>query len=225
MDPIEYLRAVILSTVARDLPKQFWSDIREGAQRLYADSYHQVRADPTLVENQRIDVLLQLRHFRMENLLKTVAEKHGVPCSPNILERNGRHYVYATRGAIGMTQSYVPTIGAMPKPAKYLQRHAALNAIPHSPQLMLGDVPPEVFLGKDFFGLLAHNPVGKRFTERDQTLSMIQFCVPVEDHSEWAAEITITEILATYEAVAPTAKPDRAPAWKKGRDEEKKGEE
>ncbi len=160
----------------------------------------------------------------MEHLLKATAEKYGVPCSPNVLERNGRYYVYATSGAVGMTQSYVQTIGAMPKPAKYLERHAALNAIPRSPQLMLGDVPPEVFLGKDFFGLLTHNPVGKRFTEQDQSLGMIQFCVPVEDHSQWAAELAIEEILTAYEIEAPIAKPDRALPWK-DRGEEKKEED
>jgi hypothetical protein len=221
MDPLERLRAVILSTVARDLPKGFWADIREGARRTYADVFQQVRSEPALLENQRIDLLYQLRHCRMEYLLMATAEKYGVACSPNVLEKNGRYYVYASNGAVGMTQSYVQTIGAMPKPAKYLERHAAMNAIPRSPQLMLGDVPPEVFLGRDFYGLLAHNPLGKRFTEADQHLGMMQFCVPVQDYSQWAAELTIAEILGAYESDAPSAKPDRALPWK-DRGEEKK---
>jgi hypothetical protein len=160
----------------------------------------------------------------MEFLLKALAEKHAIPCSPNVVEKNGRYYVYAAKGAIGMTQSYVPTIGAMPKPAKYLDRLAAMNAISRAPQLLLGDEPPEVFVGKDFFGLLTHNPVGKRFTEQDQTLGMIQFCVPVLDNSEWAAQLSITEILLAYEVEAPSEKPDRALRWRR-RDEEEKGEE
>lgn len=221
MDPIERLRAIILSTIVRDTPQGFWADIREGAKRNYADVFHQVRAEPNLVENQRIDLLYQFRHCRMEFLLKAAAEKYEIPCSPTVLEKNGRYYVYATKGAIGMTQSYVQTIGAMPKPAKYLERLAAMNAIPRSPRLLLGDEPPEVFVGKDFFGLLAHNPVGKRFSEQDQGLGMIQFCVPVQDHSEWAAELAISEILLAYEVEAPSEKPDRRLPWRRREVEEK----
>lgn len=222
MDTLDQLRAVILSTIVRDTPRDFWSDIRDRAKLTYPDVFHQVRAEPNLVDNQRIDLLYQLRHCRMEFLLKSLAEKHAVPCSPNVVEKNRRYYVYAVSGAIGMTQSYVPTIGAMPKPAKYLDRLAAMNAISRTPQLSLGDEPPEVFVGKDFFGLLAHNPVGKRFTEQDQALGMIQFCVPMQDNSEWAAQLSIAEILLAYEAQAPSEKPDRALRWR-GRDKKEKG--
>ena len=224
MDPIERMRAIILSTVVRDVPRGFWSDLREGARRTYGDVFQQVLSEPLLVENQRIDLLYQLRHCRMEHLLLSLAARHEIACSPNLLVENSRYYVYASRGSVGMTQSYVPGIGAMPKPAKYLRRHAELNAITRSPQLGMLDDAPELFLGKDFFGLIAHNPVGKRFAEADQRLGMVQFCIPVQDHSAWAAELTVQELLDAYDSAAPEAKPDRALPWKDRTQEETKDE-
>src|SRR3546814_4478945 len=67
------------------------------------------------------------------------------------------------------------SIGAMPKPARFRERLAAINDIMRSPRLDLGDEPREVLLGKRFYGLLAHNPAGKRFVESDRRLGMIQF--------------------------------------------------
>jgi hypothetical protein len=118
----------------------------------------------------------------------------------------------------------VQAIGAMPKPAKYREQLAAMSAIPKAPRFDFGDEPQEVLLGKDFYGLLAHNPVGKRFTEHDQRLGMIQFCIPVDDCTEWAVELTVEEILSAYESAAPGKKPDRSLPWKRGKkDTDKEG--
>jgi hypothetical protein len=129
---------------------------------------------------------------------------------------NNRHYVYVANGSLGLTQSYVPTIGAMPKVAKFREVHAAINAISRQTRLDLGDEPKEVLIGKEFYGVLAHNPVSKRFTDHDQRLGMIQFCVPVNDCSGWAVQLTIEEILAAYDSMSRTEKkPDRRLRWKK----------
>src|SRR3546814_3527725 len=76
--------------------------------------------------------------------------EHGIPCSATILAENNRHYVYSTKGDIALTQVYVPAIGAMPKPARFRERLAAINDIMRSPRLDLGVEPPEVFLGQSF---------------------------------------------------------------------------
>jgi hypothetical protein len=102
----------------------------------------------------------------------------------------------------------------MPKPARYRERHAALNEIVTAPRLDLGDEPPEVLLGKDFYGLLAHNPAGKRFAADEQRLGMIQFCVPDREMQVWAAQLAIDEIISAYDSIAPTQKADRALPWK-----------
>src|SRR3546814_7516787 len=78
----------------------------------------------------------------------------------------------------------------MPKPARFRERLAAINDIMRSPRLDLGDEPREVLLGKRFYGLLAHNPAGKRFVESDQRLGMIQFCLPMKDCSDRSEEHT-----------------------------------
>ncbi|MCH8097939.1 MAG: hypothetical protein IID53_12760 [Proteobacteria bacterium] len=110
----------------------------------------------------------------------------------------------------------------MPKPARFRERHAAMSNIPKFPRLDLGDEPPEVLLGKDFYGLLAHNPVGKRFTEHEQRLGMMQFCIPVNDCSGWAVELAIEEIVSAYQVAAPAEKVDRRLPWKKRGEEEGK---
>jgi hypothetical protein len=199
MDGLDRLRAVILSTIVRDIPKGFWEDGRTGSRQTYLDAYHEVAHYPALVAEQRLDKLYQDRHFRMEHLLLVLAQKHGLSVSPTILVENNRHYVYVTHGAIALTQAYVPAIGDMPKAAKFRERHAAMNNISQQARLALGDEPMEVLLGKDFYGLLIHNPVGKRFTEVEQRLGMIQFCVPYPGCTTWALQLTIEEIIAGYD--------------------------
>ena len=223
MDVLKRVRGTIISTIIRDIPGKFWEDARAGTRRVYADSFEQIRADPNVVKEQRIDKLYQDRHFYMESLLQKLAHVHGLECSSTILIENGRSYVYATKGAVGLTQAYVPSIGTMPKPARFRERHAALNSIPKAPRLELGDEPREVMLGKDCYGVLVHNPAGKRFSDQDQRLGMIQFCVPYCDCSGWAIELSIEEILYAYDAVALVKKKDRRLPWKK--DAKQKGDQ
>lgn len=223
MDWQSRLRNIILSTIVRDFPLKFWEDARMRGRQTYLDVFSQVRHDRNLVEEQRLDKLYQDRYFHMERLLAVLANEHGLAQTSTLLAENNRHYVYATKGSIGLTQAYVPTIGGMPKPARYRERLAALNDIPKSPRFDFGDEPPEVLLGKDFYGLLVHNPAGKRFTEQDQRLGMMQFCVPVNDCSEWAVELAIEEITAAYAIESATETVDRRLPWKK-RGEEEEGE-
>lgn len=214
MDWLERLRAKILNTLVRDLPQGFWEDARARTRQTYLDVFHEIDANPNLVLEQRLDKLYQDRHFRMEKLLTILAADHGLACSPTLLVENNRSYVYATQGAIGITQTYVPAIGDMPKPAKFRERLAAMNGIAEMPRLDFGDEPKEALRIKDFYGLLAHNPVGKRFTEEDQRLGMIQFCVPVNDCSGWALQLTVQEIIATYDAKKDRKSQDRRLPWK-----------
>lgn len=215
MEMHEHLNAIVLSTIVRDFPRGFWDDVRTAMRQSYLDVYHQIAADPTVLKEQRLDKLYQDRHFRMEHQLAKVAEKHELPCTPTLLHSNNRHFMYVTKGSIGMTQTYVQAIGAMPKPARFRTHLAAMNDIARTPSLDLGIEPREALLGKEFYGLIVHNPVGHRFTEDEQRLGMIQFCVPVKDFSEWALEMTIEEILAVYGSAVPSEKVVRSLPWKK----------
>lgn len=210
MDSENQLRAVILSTIVHDIPRKFWEDARTRMKQSYMDMYHQVDADPSVVQVQKLDKLYQDRHFRMEYVLTTLAKDHGFTCSSTLLKENNRAYVYAAKGAIGLTQAYVSSIEAMPKPAKFRERLAELNNIPNTPRFDLGDEPKEIMLGKDFYGLIIHNPAGKRFTEEHQKLGALQFCIPTAECKGWAVQLTMEEILAEY----PVTKTDRKPEWK-----------
>ena len=221
MDDAERLKATIVSTFIRDTPKQFWIDLRAAARQAYPECYFRVHTDPNMVHQQRIDCLRQIRHYRMEALISALADRHGMVQSSTMLAENGQHYVYVTGGDVGLTQSYVPAIGDLPKPARYFERLASMNRIP---RLDLGDEPPEVLIGKSFYGLIAHNPVGRRFTEDDQKLGMLQLCVPRGDAKSWAIELAIEDLTAAY----PVAKPSRvmkpSPIWKdRSKDEKKQG--
>jgi len=217
MDGFSRLRHAILSMIVRDLPLGFWEDARTRAMQTYLDIFHEIKSDPNALDEQRLDKLYQDRHFRMERLLADLAKKHGLACSPTILDENNRRYVYVTKGSFGLTQTYVQAIGGMPHPARFRERLAAMNGIPDEPRLDFGDEPREVLLEKEFYGLLAHNPVGKRFIENDQKLGMIQFCVPSPGCTRWALQLTIQEIISAYEVAKPEQKPERRLAWKKGR--------
>lgn len=219
MDDAERLKSMIVSTFVRDTPKQFWMDLRGGVRQSYADSFFKIKNDPNILKEQRIDCLRQLRHFHMESLVSSLAERHGLVRSLTKLEDNGQHYVYVTGGDVGLTQSYVPAIGELPKPARYREWLASMNDIP---RFDLGDEPPEVLIGKSYYGLIAHNPVGTRFHEDEQKLGMVQLCVPHKELKSWALELAIEDLTAAY----PTSKPDRSskpsPVWKHRKSDDKK---
>lgn len=219
MSGYERLKATIISTIVRDTPKQFWLDVRGMTRQAYADAFSQIDADPNIVSEQKIDLLRQYRHFRMEHVLSALAARHGIAKSHTLLAENGQHYVYATRGDIGMTQSYVPAIGELPKAARYREQLASANEVP---RLDLGDEPPEVLIGKSYYGLIAHNPIGQRFDLDSQKLGMIQFCVPTKDGKVWAVELTIEELVAAYPVEKTEEAIERRPVWKSRR--KKKGE-
>jgi hypothetical protein len=214
MDAYSRLREVIKATIARDCPQEFWREARERAKVAYRDEFHEVANNPNVVKEQRLDRLHQQRHFRMERELMALAEKFGLDHSTTWLECNGRCYVYVASGAIGLTQAYVPYMGAMPNPRRYRERLASRNEIP---RLDLGDEPEGVILAKEFYGVLAHNPMdGKVFGEEGQRLAMLQLCVPTGDGKAWGAELAIEEILSAYPETRPLeAKPERKPVWKK----------
>lgn len=220
MSGYERLKATIVTTIVRDLPKQFWIDLRGMTRQAYADVFTQIDADPNIVPEQRIDRLRQDRHFRMEHVLSTLADRHGIARSHTLLAENSQHFVYATCGDIGMTQTYVRAIGDLPKAARYWQRLAEACDLP---RLDLGDEPAEVLIGKSYYGLIAHNPIGHRFDPEEQKLGMIQFCVPSRDGKAWALELALEELTAAYPVEKPDVAPERKPKWK-GRDkDEKKG--
>jgi hypothetical protein len=214
MDDREALKRKMLAQIVNNIPKAFWEDARARTKQAYMDIFHQVKADPNLLDGQRPDKLHQDRHFRMEHVLAMLAKDHGFVSSATYLVENNRCYMYATRGAFGITQSYVPTIGALPQPAKFRARLAVVNDIDRTPRLDLGDEPSEIIVSKNYYGLLTHNPIGRRFIEKEQFLGMLEFCIPNKNFNDWVLQMPIEEIVSEY-TTTMQKKSERKPAWKK----------
>jgi len=193
-------KAKVLEMLVDQSPRNFWSEFGTLLRQTYMDTFEQVAHEAMILPEQKIDYLLQLRHFRVESLLHTVAQRHGLPSTATLLVANHRSYVMAGAGSIAFTQAYIPTISEMPKPARFREKHSSMNEISRGGRLALGDQPVELLDGKAFYGIICHNPVGRRFEKEMQTLGMLQFCVPEDGCKDWLAEATFQEIVAAYGA-------------------------
>jgi hypothetical protein len=212
MDGHQQLRDAAISKIVRDVPAEFWTDLRALAILIYADVYASVAADTGILADQKMDDLLQRRHFRMEKLLIDLAVKYGLSHSMSLIVQNNRRHAYVFKGDVAMTQSYVQTIGSLPQPAKFRERLANSMDLP---RLDLGDEPKGAFIMPNLYGLVTHNPIGRRFNAEEQKLGMIQFCLPASDCKAWAVEFAIAEILDAYPAVPKKDTPKRSLPWKK----------
>jgi hypothetical protein len=162
-----------------------------------------------VLPEQKIDDLLQRRHFKMEKLIVDLANRHGLSHSLSVILQNNRRHAYVFKGDVAMTQSYVQAIGMMPQPAKFRERLAGSMGLPR--------------LMPNLYGLIAHNPIGRRFRADEQKLGMIQFCLPSADCRSWAIEFTVTEILDAYPSAPKKDVPKRSMPWKKPKGDESTG--
>jgi hypothetical protein len=217
MDAYQQVRSSALAIIVQDTPADFWTDLRARSQIIYADTFEEVKADAKVHPDQKLDDLLQRRHFRMEKLLVDLADEHGLSSSMNVIIQNSRRHAYVFKGGVSMTQSYVQEIGALPQPARFRERLANTVGLP---RLDLGDEPPGAFELRELYGLVAHNPIGRRFKPEEQRLGSVQFCLPASDCKAWAVELTVAEILEAFPAVPRKIEPRRSPTWKRNDDEE-----
>lgn len=139
------------------------------------------------------------------------AKAAGLPYTAKELAENDWHYTYVVAGKFGFTQSYVTAMGALPQPAKFRSDLASAASVP---RLAL-DAPPEVFLPRRLYGLFAHNPIGRSFTEDHQKLGSLQLCIPFKKMDGWALEIGVLELLSRYPAATKAGVAERGPNWKK----------
>ena len=211
MDAYRRLRDTAITMIVSNLPSQFWVDLRSMAIIAYAEAFAAVEADKNVLPDQKIDDLLQRRHFKMEKLIVDLAIKHGLSHTMSLIVQNNRRHAYVFNGDVAMTQSYVQAIGSMPQPAKFRERLANSMGLP---RLDLGDEPEGAFVMPELYGLIAHNPIGRRFSMEEQKLGMIQFCIPSGDCKAWAVEFTVTEILDAYPAAPKKDVAKRSLQWK-----------
>jgi hypothetical protein len=208
MAPEDHYREFVLEAIVADTPEAFWRRVSERTQFVYGDSYTSVATDPALLSEQRMQKLYQERYFKMEHALIAMGNETGVPASARLIGINQCHYAFAAKGRIGVTQSYVPISGEMPKPAAFRKQLAEMAEFERSLRLPLSDEPVELVTPKAVMGILLHSPIGQRFNENEQKLGALGLFIAYKDYSGWAVELATQEILAAY---APTEKrEDRA---------------
>lgn len=206
----EALRSHLIDEAIRNVPRAFLERFLARVPNAYREKFLEVDSDPTTIEDQRLARLCQDRVFRLDWELAQAAKEAKLPATSRPLPENGWAYTYVAAGSVGITQSYVQTIGALPKPAKFRDGLAKAAAVPR----LAIDEPAEIYLPKSFYALIAHNPLGKKFRLPDQDLGSVQFCVPCHDMKAWALEISVTELLSYYPSIKRSIS-TRSPAWKK----------
>jgi hypothetical protein len=198
MEPSEQRRAHVLRLLTTAMPEPFWIGYQERAKSIYKDAFSAVSADPRLNKSQRLSKLWQERHFAMEWLLIDEAKRDGVQASDTLIAENRCTYALAGHGGVKMTQKYVQSCGQMPSPAKFRKQLAAVNAFDHQGNFLFGDQPVELVLPSQLSGIVLHSPIGKEFTEGDQSIGSIGFYIPYDDYKSWAVQLTFAEIIASY---------------------------
>jgi hypothetical protein len=212
----ELCREFMIARVVEFVPRGFLEEMQRRTERAYLERFQLVKHEPTTLEDHRLFKLLADRVFQMDWELAKAAKAHELFATSKQLPENTWIYTYAIAGAFGLTQSYVPTIGALPQAAKFRDELAKAAGFPRLPI----DDPKEIYELKRFYALLAHNPIGKRFTEDDQKLGSLQFCVPCKDMNSWAFAMSVAELLSYYPAEARELETTRAPTWKPKPDRE-----
>lgn len=210
----EQMRSHILAQAVASIPKSFLEEMQDRSRRAYPEAFLTVKHDPTTLEEQQIAKLTQDRCFRMDWELYHAAAAHGLAVTAKELPLNKWHHTYVTVGSFGLTQSYVPKVGDLPQPARFRD---ALAEAANCPRLPIDD-PSEIYAVKEFYGLFAHTPVGRRFIEDEQKLGSLMFCVPDRTMKAWAVSISVPELIARYPVEKQAPKEDRAPTWKRNKD-------
>jgi len=211
MNSDEVLKEHIRAAAVKSFPREFVEELRKTAQRVYQDCFSEVNADSSILEVHKLAKLKDIRYYRMEREISKLADKHRVTWTTEAVSENTHKFVYMVAGDYGLTQAYVQNAGGMPNPAKYRDNLASASAIPRLP---IFEEWKEIDLPRKFYGLIAHSPVGKEFSEHSQKLGTIQLCVPYPEMKGWADEILLNELLALYESDSEQKVAVRAPTWK-----------
>ena len=204
------LREHLIAQTTINIPKAFLEEFNRRLGRAYDEEFAVVQSDPTTLAEHKASKLIATRCFRVDWELHETAKKHGLAVTAKPLPENTWHYTYVSSGRCGLTQSYVQKLGSLPQSAKFRENLASAANMPRLPL----DDPKEIYAIKDFYALLAHNPVGQRFSEDSQKLGGLQLCVPSPDMKRWVLEISVAELLSHYEAEVKRTDRTTAPIWK-----------
>lgn len=204
------LRDHVIAQAGENIPLAFLEELLERIRRAYNEEFAEVQHKLTTLPEQRIFKLNQDRCFRIDWELHQAAKAHGLAATAKPLPFNKWHHTYVSSGTFGLTQSYVQQMGELPQPARFRDNLAEAAKCPRLPI----DDPEEIYKTKSFYALFAHNPIGRSFSEEDQRLGSLMFCVPDRSMRSWAVEISVPELIASYPSEKKKISPTIAPTWK-----------
>ncbi|WP_156032289.1 hypothetical protein [Parvularcula oceani] len=214
------MRDQILKNVLDSVPRAFLEGFAKRAQDAYVGVYEEVKADTRVLGPQRLFKLKSVRQHRLDFEMMEAAQAAGMVGTERPLPYNDWCHAYAVSGTFGLTQSYVPAIGEKPQSAKFRDALASAANVPRMPL----DDDEEIYKPRTYYGLLAHNPVGKRFTDEHQKLGSLNLCVPYPEMSGWAFEMNVWELIGLYPAEQRKPTSQRAPILKRRPAKKKEGE-
>lgn len=212
----EQVRQHILTQAMKAIPKSFLVEMQDRIRRAYLEEFSSVSHNLTTLAEQQIFKLNQDRCFRVDWELHEAAKAHGLSVTAKELPSNKWRHTYATVGVFGLTQSYVPRVGDLPHAARFRE---ALAEAANCPRLPLDD-SAEIYSVREYYALLAHTPVGRRFVEADQKLGSLTLSVPDRTMKAWALSISVPEFIAMYAAEEKSTKDRTAPTWRWSKDKD-----
>lgn len=115
-----------LSRLISTTPRELWVDLAATADAAFAEAVNV--ADRYVEEPERMNMMGQLRHARLEAGWRRDAKLHGLNVlTPHTNPKGGRYSV-ATKDGIYILRSNVQAHLGPPRPSKFRQQFAALNS-------------------------------------------------------------------------------------------------
>jgi hypothetical protein len=222
-DPV--LQQEVLDVLLAKTQPSLWEELNRRNDAAYSEAFAAVKNDARILPNQKAAKLLDERFYLCERALHDSATPEtGAVSSGQKITINHWVYTIVRAGPVLMIQSYVPTLRAFARPAKFREQHAALNDFLKCPQFSLGDLPTEFFDISSIGGMIVHGPLGRAFTAEDQKMGFLRFCVPSPDYRHWEVDLPVGQIIGAFGVRGDTST-QRDIAKPKPRDQEKKAGE
>jgi hypothetical protein len=200
-------KVALFEKIAHNSSRAFWRALGQRFDWAYRESYHVVINERSL-PLQTGAKLLDERFYLVETAFDEAAREGAAISSGQSVEINGWNYTVIRAGELFLMPHFVHGRRCFARSAKLREKHAAINAFLREQELPFGDVPPEIFAPASVAAIILHGPVGKAFEEEQQKLGFLNFAVPRPDHSEWAMNLPVAEIVAYFDSLADS--PDKS---------------
>lgn len=190
----EELKRRIIQAIVESYPAAFWRELYDRIAIMYLSMYEQIKHDTTVLDSHKLLKLQQDRPFKIDWVMSDVAQRFNIPCTTEAVSDGVWNHAYAVSGSVGLTQSYVQYYGEFPQAARFRQELSKASKFPKL------EFAGEKAFNKayEFYGLVAHSPIARKFDENSCKLASAQLCIPHPGMNEWAATIGLLELESKY---------------------------